>query len=176
MTKTDTVKLLAVISAAFPSIQVTEATVALWHELLGDMDLNLALTAAKKLILESPYPPTIADIRKRAVEIMTPPEDQVDAAGAWGEVMKALRFYGYYRETEALESMSPRVAKVVKYIGWREICLSEEPGVIRGQFLKMYAQVTEREQKEQLLPASLKETIQKLANEMNVKMLEEKTG
>jgi len=64
------------------------------------------------------------------------------------------------------------VAKVVKYLGWQEICLSEEPGVIRGQFLKMYAQVTEREQKERLLPAALKEDIKRLSDSMSMKMLE----
>ncbi len=171
MTKTETVKLLAVISAAFPNTQVTEATVALWHELLGDVDLNLALVAVKKLLLESPYPPTIADIRKRAVEIMTPLKDQVDAAEAWGEVEKAIRLYGYYSEAEALASMSPRVAKVVRYIGWREICLSEEPGVVRGQFLKMYQQVAEREQKEKLLPQGLRNEIQRLAAKINMKAI-----
>lgn len=164
MKKTETVQLLAVVNAAFPNMQVTEATVKLWHELLGDLDFNLAIAATKKLILESSYPPTIADIRKRAAEIMTPQE--IDAAEAWGEVERAIRKYGYYCESEALESMSPQVARVVRYIGWREICLSEEPGVVRGQFLKMYQQVSEREQKMRLLPQSLRDEIQKLAGHM----------
>lgn len=172
MKKTETVQLLAVINAAFPNMQVTEAMVNLWHELLGDIDFNLAKAAVKKLLLESPYPPTIADIRKQAVEIATPPEDRIDAAEAWGEVLRAIRFYGYYRQEEALESMSPRTAKVVRYMGWQEICLSEEPSVIRGQFLKMYNIVAEREKQERLLPVALKEEIQKLADKMSMKMLE----
>jgi len=171
MTKTDTVKLLAVISAAYPNMQITEATVALWHDLLGDLNFSLALTATKKLLLESPYPPTIADIRKQVADITTPQEDCIDAAKAWGEVERAIQYYGCYREVEALSSMSPQTAKVARYIGWREICLSEEPGVVRGQFLKMFSQIMERERKERLLPASLKETIQKLARGMDVKML-----
>jgi len=171
MTKTETVKLLAVISAAFPNIQVAEATVALWHELLGDLDLNLVLAATKKLILESPYPPTIADIRKQVVEITTPHDEKIDAATAWGEVEKAIQLYGYYREAEAMASMSPRTAKVVKYIGWQEICLSEEPGVVRGQFLKMYQQIAEREQKEKLLLQGLRDEMQRLVSRMNVKAI-----
>lgn len=171
MTKTDTVKLLAVINAAYPNMQISEATVSVWHELLGDLDINLVLAATKKLILESPYPPTIADIRKRAVEIMTLPEDRIDAAEAWGEVEKAIRWYGYYSEAEALASMSPRTAKVVRYIGWREICLNEEPGVVRGQFLKMYQQVQERDRREMLLPAGLRNEIQRLASRMELKVI-----
>ena len=67
--------------------------------------------------------------------------------------------------------MSPSVAKVVKYIGWQNICLNEEPGVVRGQFLKMYAQVAEREQKELLLPADLRQGIQRLAGMMDMKAI-----
>ncbi|KHO62687.1 Loader and inhibitor of phage G40P [Thermoanaerobacter sp. YS13] len=165
MKKTEIVKLLAVINAAFPNMQVTEAMVDLWHELLGDIDFNLAKAAVKKILLESPYPPTIADIRKQAAEIIMPKENKIDPAEAWGEVERAIRLYGSYMEEEALSSMSPAVARVVKYIGWREICLSEEPGVVRGQFLKMYQQLQERERKEALLPPDLKNEIQQIAQQ-----------
>jgi hypothetical protein len=161
--KTETVQLLAVVNAAFPNMQVTEVMVNIWHELLGDLDFGLAKAAVKKLLLESPYPPTIADIRKQVVQISTPLEDRIDGAQAWGEVEKAIQNYGYYRETEALANMPPRVAKVVRYIGWREICLSDEPGVVRGQFMKMFPQVAEREQKERLLPAALRKELHNVA-------------
>jgi hypothetical protein len=165
MKKTEVVKLLVVINAAFPNMQVTEAMVDLWHELLGDIDFNLAKAAVKKILLESPYPPTIADIRKQAAEIIMPKENKIDAAEAWGEVERAIRLYGSYMEEEAISSMSPAVARVVKYIGWREICLSEEPGVVRGQFLKMYQQLQERERKEALLPEGLKRDIAMLTEQ-----------
>jgi hypothetical protein len=171
--KTETVQLLAVINAAFPNMQVTEAMVSLWYELLGDIDFGLAKAAVKKLLLQSPYPPTIADIRKQALEIATPSEDRIDAAEAWGEVIEAIRHYGYYRQKDALESMSPRTAKVVRYMGWQEICHSERPDVVRGQFLKMYEIIANREKQERLLPATLRAEIKKLADSMSLKMLEE---
>lgn len=165
MTQNETARILAVIAAANPRFQVDEKgmTLKVWHELLGDLDYNIVQLAVKKLILEMPYPPAIADVRKRAVEVMTPPEDRIDASEAWGEVMQAIRLYGYYREAEALKSMSPKAAKVVRWMGWREICLSEEPGVVRGQFLKMYQQVAEREQKERLLPYEIRDDIRKIS-------------
>ncbi|HHY99997.1 MAG TPA: hypothetical protein GYA03_02760, partial [Tissierellia bacterium] len=46
-----------------------------------------------------------------------------------------------------------------------------EPGVVRGQFLKMYQQVAEREQKEKLLPKNLQNEIQKIAGKMNMKVI-----
>jgi hypothetical protein len=172
MKKTEIVKLLAIINTAFPNMQVTEAMVDLWYELLGDIDFITAQVAVKKLLLESPYPPAIADIRKQVAEITTPEENKMDPAEAWGEVEKAIRHYGSYREEEALASMSPAVAKVAKYMGWREICLSEEPGVVRGQFLKMFSQVQEREKKEALLPEKLKNDIAMLANKHDFKLIE----
>ena len=72
---------------------------------------------------------------------------------------------------EALKSMSPPTRKVVKYMSWGEICLSEKFGVTRGQFLKMYEIVAEREEKNRLLPADMKNKIgelAKLANKMNM--------
>lgn len=170
MNLNETSRILSVLAAAYPRFQVDEAGVTLkvWHRMLKDIDYKAAQLAAEKLILESPFPPSIADIRKAAAEVMTPPEERINSAQAWGEVEKAIRCFGYYREKEALESMSPRTAKVVKYMGWQEICLSDQPGVARGQFLKMYKTVSEREEKEKLLPISLKHEIQSLAGGMRM--------
>jgi hypothetical protein len=38
--------------------------VATWQECLGDLEYELVLQAVKKTIIESPYPPTIHEIRK----------------------------------------------------------------------------------------------------------------
>jgi hypothetical protein len=169
MTKAEVATILTVLAAVYPKFEVDDLKVHVWHEMLGDLDYDTANMAVKKLILENTFPPSIAEVRKAAMEILNP--DVMTAAEAWGEVERAVRTYGYYRETEALESMSPSVAKVVKYIGWQNICLNEEPGVVRGQFLKMYAQVAEREQKELLLPAGLRNDIQRLASRMELKVI-----
>ncbi|MDE4542283.1 replicative helicase loader/inhibitor [Thermoanaerobacterium sp. R66] len=174
MTLNETSRILSIIAAAYPRFQVDRAglTLQVWHEMLGDLDYRIVQMAVQKLILENPFPPAIADVRKLASEISTPKEEQLDPAEAWGEVEKAIRYFGSYREEEALASMSPAVAKVAKYMGWREICLSEEPGVVRGQFLKMFSQVQEREKKEALLPENLKNDIAMLANKHDFKLIE----
>lgn len=164
MKKTDIIKLLAIINTAFSNMQITESMVELWYELLGDLEFNLAIAAVKKLILESPFPPTIADIRKSAVEIMTPVEDRIDASTAWGEVARAIRLFGYPRPQEALESMSPRTRKVVEQMGWQEICQATEPGVVRGQFLRMYEAYSAREKQDALLPQKMRDEIKQIAN------------
>lgn len=170
MTKAETIKLLGMLSAAYPNMkEITELTVSIWHECLKDIDVNIALVAIKKNILESTYPPSIADIRKQIAEITTPEEMKIDSATAWGEVMNAIQNYGFYREAEALQSMSPITKKVVKYMSFREICLSENIGVTRGQFLKMYDVMAQREKQNNLLPESLNSEIKRISGSTDSK-------
>ena len=170
MTKGEVAKLLAVLAASYPKFEVDDLKVHVWHEMLGDLDYSIASMAIKKLIMQNTFPPAIAEVRKAALEIMRP---EVTGSEAWGEVIRAMRNYGYYREEEALASMSPTTARVVRYMGWREICLSEEPpGVLRGQFLKMYEQVAGLEQQQRLLPSDLQDEIKQLATKKGLQLLE----
>lgn len=171
MTKGEVAKLLAILAASYPKFEVDDLKVHVWHEMLGDLDYSIASMAIKKLIMQNTFPPAIAEVRKAAA-VLTGPE-QVTGSEAWGEVIRAIRNYGYYREEEALASMSPTTARVVRYMGWREICLSEEPpGVLRGQFLKMYEQVANREAEEKLLPPAFKDEAKRLAGKMDLRLLE----
>lgn len=166
MSKLDVIKLLGMIAVAYPNMkEVDDLTVETWYDCLSDIDLEVALAAVKKNILESPFPPTIADIRKQVADVVTLKEDKLDISEAWGEVVKAMQTHGSYSEIEALKSMNPTTKKVVKYMGWREICLSENLGVIRGQFLRMYETVAARERQDRLLPESFKKDIKQIAEQ-----------
>jgi hypothetical protein len=153
MTKKEMAVILKILTDTFKDFEANDSKFAIWYELLGDLDFKIVKIAVEKLIIQSPYVPAISDIRKQVVEIMHP---SIDATEAYGEVRRAIKEYGYDYAPEAFGSMSPLTRKVCEYIGWQNICLSEEPSVIRGQFLKMYEQLREREQKEMLLPEGLK--------------------
>ncbi|TCU72894.1 loader and inhibitor of G40P protein [Tissierella praeacuta] len=169
MRKSEVIKLLGMISGAYPNMkEITDLTVDIWYDCLKDMDIEVALLAIKKHILESPFPPSVSDIRKQLSEVTTPENERLDGASGWGEVIKAIKEYGYYREKEALESMTPVTRKVVKYMGWQEICHSEKPDVVRGQFLKMYEIVGERERQSRLLPLDFKEEITRIVESRKV--------
>lgn len=172
MKKTDVIKILTMLSSAYPNMkEITEITVDIWYDCLKDIDVKVAIPAIKKHILESPFSPSVADVRKQIAEVTTPEEDRIDGSKAWGEVISAIRGYGYYRKEEALENMSPTTAKVVKYMGWQEICHSEKPDVVRGQFLKMYNTVAEREKQDRLLPGDFKKEINEIAENNGSKVL-----
>ncbi len=170
MTKKELAKITNAISIAYPRFEATIELLELWYELLGDLDYQVTSIAVKKLLLESPYPPSISDIRKRATELLNP-NAGITSADAWGEVMKAISNYGSYREEEALNSMSERTRRVVKYLNWKEICMSDKLGIIRSQFNNMYEQVTQRENNENLLPRNIKQDIAKLTKVIDIKQI-----
>lgn len=173
MTLNETKNLLAWTIANFPSMQERDMgpTAKLWHQMLKDIPYAIAEKAIFKILATAKFFPTVSEILEAIADITNP--ELNTAAQAWGEVERAISLYGHSRGAEALESMSPRTAKVVGYMGWREICLSTEPGVERGQFLKMYQRVSEREQKERVLPENLKADIKRIGESMSVKMITE---
>jgi hypothetical protein len=170
MTKGEVAKLLVVLAASYPKFEVDDVKVQVWYEMLGDLDYAVASMAVKKIIMQNTFPPAIAEVRKAVTELMNP--EQVTSSEAWGEVTRAIRNYGYYREGEALASMSPITAQLVRYMGWREICMSEDIGVIRGQFLRMYEQIATREQEKQLLSPTMQTEIKKLAKKYDIRLIE----
>jgi hypothetical protein len=95
-----------------------------------------------------------AVFRGVAAEITNP---KIPTAGeAYEEVLKAIRNFGGYRESEAMQSMSPLTQKAVKAVGWKSLCYSEQPDIIRAQFRKAYEALEKREQNEAKVPERLK--------------------
>lgn len=135
-----------------------EKTQVYW-DALNDLPFEVAMAAGRKVIatLENPFLPMPAVFRGMAVGITGP--KILSAPDAYAEVIRAIRNFGSYKQKEALESMTPLVRKAVEAIGWKELCLSEEPDVIRGQFRMAYEALEKREMIDAKTPQSLKEII-----------------
>ncbi|PHJ36849.1 hypothetical protein P378_20015 [Desulforamulus profundi] len=166
MTKTETAKLLSYITAVYPNIDIRQGTIEAWHDLLNDIPYEIAKAAVKKVLAEQEILclPAVGKIRAAAVELTTP--RLPSASEAWGEVTRAMRLYGYYRPDEALASMSPATAAVVKRFGWREMCACEEPEVLRGQFRMAYEQYAAREREMAIMPADIRQLINGVAERL----------
>lgn len=165
MTVDEAIGIIDILGAAYPTYrqfadpnQIAKTAEA-WAVLLDDCPTELVLKAVKRHCLLSKFPPTVAELRENAFAVINP-NGEITIEEAWGEVVKAIRYYGSYREEEALNSLSPPVRKVAKSMGWRELCLSEEPDVIRGQFRKMYEASARRGKQEMLLPEGFKQLIE----------------
>lgn len=156
MTLKEAANLVAWAVANFPALQERDMrpTAELWARVLSDIPYDVAEAALLQVLTGARYFPSVAEIRQAAVNLM---RGQAPAAvDAWGEVQAAIRRYGYYREAEALTSMSPEVAHVVRAIGWQEICASQEPDVVRGQFRRAYEEYVTRRQAEAVMPDEVK--------------------
>lgn len=168
MNLTETSKLMAIISASYNNFESNPDKVKVWHGLLGDLDYNIAGLAIQKLIIDSPYPPTIHDIRKKVLEVQYP--DLPTPAEAWHILTKNISRYGSYRASEGIAALPPVVRETAQYMGYVEICRSEDPeGVLRAQFMKMYEQVLSRQREQAMLPEPIKEQIRLISEK--VKML-----
>lgn len=151
-----------------------ELMINTWQECLSDLEYNLVMQAVKKSILENPFPPTIHDVRKNAVEIMNPPNMQKTAIEAWEEAYSMICNGGYMTQEE-FEKHSSEVKKFFGNVRQvKELALTDLKTVntvTKGQFLKQYDLLIERQKQENLLPKKFKEQLEKIGN---IKKLEEK--
>lgn len=179
MNKTETIQVITLLAGNYDSIankdkNQKQLMIATWLECLGDLDYQLVLQAVKKTIIESPYPPTIHEIRKNAVEIVNP-TTQKTGIEAWEEAYKMI-CNGSYMTQEEFASHSPEVKK---FFGSKEQLKAYATNtdfnmdVVRSNFLKQYDVLVNREKQQKLLPEKMQNMIGNLANKMDVKKLGE---
>lgn len=149
-----------------------EKTQVYW-DALNDLPFNVAMIAAKKVIatLENPFLPMPAVFRKAAIEVTN--QQSMTAAEGWGEAQRAIRNYGYYREVEGMESLSPLTKRTMQSIGWQSFCASENEGVLRGQFIKLYEQLEHREEEKKLIPKQISSFIEQITNKKSIEAQKE---
>ena len=171
MKKSEMVQIITLLAGNYESIanksQVQrEMMLNTWQECLGDLDYKLVLQAVKKTIISSPYPPTIHEIRKNAIEI-SKPTTQKTAIEAWDEALKMISG-GLYMTDEQFNQYSPEVKNFFGSVNQvRQLAMVDMDTintVTKGQFLKQYDVLIEREKPENLLPQPLKEMMEGLAD------------
>lgn len=182
MTRQETVVILTLLAGNYESFAKRTETdeqvkimVDTWLECLGDLDYRLVLEAVKKTMITSLYPPTIADIRKNAVEMINL-STQKTAIEAWNEAY-AMICNGLYMREEDFELASPEVRKFFGNVRQvRELAQTDTAtvnSVTKGQFLKQYEVIVNREKEQKLLPQSMQDFTKQLAEKMSVKQIGE---
>ena len=141
----------------------------LWFEQLQDIPYMVAETGLRKWVSLNKWSPSIADIREMATSISF--GELPDWGEAWEEVCKAIRQYGSYRAVDALESLSPLARKATERMGFRNLCMSENPSADRANFRMVYETLAEREKKNAQLPEPLKLAMSRM---QGIKFIESK--
>lgn len=134
-------------------------SVKVWYELLKDIPYELANISIQRHMATNKFPPTVAEIREGVVKSVTKP---LDWASGWDQVRKAISKHGMYRAQEAYNSMDDITRNVVKRLGWKEICGSENYMQDRANFRMTYEQEQARQKETALLTAELNRQIDRL--------------
>ena len=131
-----------------------DKTMELWFMQLQDIPYRLAEVGLQKWVSLNKWSPSIAEIREMATSISC--GELPDWGEAWEEVCRAIRKYGFYRATDALESLSPLTRKATERIGFVNLCISENTSADRANFRIIYESLAEREKKDAQLPKTVK--------------------
>ena len=193
MNKKEVAALFGLISALFPRdekfAKADKMMVTAWAEMLADIPLDKAKEAVKYAVATSPFPPSICEIRNYAVKIsensLRSPEE------AWKIALDAMRTYntrtvpieGFnsreYKfvkfgepvkirpsglEYEAKRHVPPDVWEVMELMGYADMCASENPDVLRGQFMKIWSNKTSREHEYRVVSPIVPQIAERLVN------------
>lgn len=179
MNKMETTQIITLLAGNYDNISQKDKLqkqlmINTWQECLGDLDYKIVLQAVKKTIIESPYPPTIHDIRKNAIELVNPSTKRT-AIEAWDEAYKMICNGAYMTQ----EQFNEHSAEVKKFFGSPAQVKAYATNVdfnmdvVRSNFLKQYELIVDRENKQKLLPQKMQDMINQLTDKMSIKELGE---
>lgn len=175
MQKKEVVKLLSYLNCCYqqtfkyPKEDAKESKLILevWFDFLQYYEKEVVFKIVKRLVINHKnYPPQIGEIVKEIESSKLKAVDKISASKAWSLVLKAVRKFGYYRPTKAMDSLPATVKKAVEeFGGFAAICHSQcNNTYVRAQFMKTYQNLKKEREKYQLLPEALE-----------TKLLKEKT-
>lgn len=140
---------------------VNGAAIQLWYEEFKELSYEDVAIALRRHVNTSKWCPTIAEL-KEAVVINTAGEK--DWGDAWKECLEAIHKYGRNREEEAMENMSTLTRLVVKRLGYKDLCNSEDQMADRANFRMVFEQVSKNEYEKAALPYGLQKQIAKIGD------------
>jgi len=151
---------IALLTGAFPNVQVEKGTIIVYQKFLADLDPELMILAVQTAIARHPYAtwPTIAEIRSVYAEISNP--DVPSTAEAWGQAIAELNSYSGYPSTH------PLVKATLKAMGRQTIMQYDNMGVLYAHFSKAYEQIVAREKQNLTMLPEVREHVARL-NEGN---------
>ena len=191
MTKKETAAMFALISALYPRdekfAKVDKEAILAWHEMLEDIPFDVAKAAIKASVATSPFPPQICDIRNYATRLTG--ERRLTADEAWGIACDMMRKYGLNmvykdgyvpteepivkfgepiriqpnpKEYEAKRHCPPEVWALMERMGYKDMYMSENPDVVRGQFMRAWSNHDKEEYEKRVIGGVLPQFLKDL--------------
>lgn len=140
MTKTEALKLVTMVGAAFPRAPLPQPTVELYLELLQPLDVASTHAAILAILDEGrQFPPSFGEIRQAEARVR---QVRPTTEEAWGLVKAQVRSVGSYGRFEGHRL----VAEAVDLFGWQELCRAthDQDPANRAHFYRTYESVCRR--------------------------------
>lgn len=182
MTREETIKVLAVLKAAYPAFyrgmkaDELNGIVNLWASQFEGDDYKTVGAAVQAHIATDTkgYPPHIGAI-KEAIRKITQP-DEMSEMEAWGYVASALRNSGYNSVTE-FDKLPPVVRRIVgspsQLREWAMMDSDTVQSVVQSNFMRSYRARAQHEREYLALPENVRELMAQLAGSMAIPALKE---
>lgn len=148
------------LSAAYTSDNFipNEYTFNLWYKALHDIDYVTLNKAAQAYMMTNKFPPTIADIRRIACDLVLP-ADEI-AAEEWQRLMKALGQAGRPDAVEYWKALPEITREIVggfsEFREWSLLPITDLMTVHRPMFIKRYEERMKRKRLTAPLPVQLR--------------------
>ena len=146
--------------AAYPrdNFVPNEFTFNLWYRALCDFDYVTLNRAAQAYMMAEKFPPTIADIRRLACDMVLP-ADQI-AAEEWQRLMKALGQAGRPDAVEYWQKLPEVTREIVggfsEFQEWSMLPVTDLMTVHRPMFIKRFEERTRQKRLTAPLPVQLR--------------------
>jgi len=147
-------------------------TSELWAEFFSNDELALVALAVKSLITTLEYPPTIADVKKEITKLTSAAAGEPTSIDEWNAIRKALKnsIYGAEEEFKKLPPIAKRFVGFPQQLrDWGMMC-DFNADVVRGQFLKQYDALKERQRYAEMLNGQ--QGLRDLLNNSSLKAIE----
>ena len=167
--------MLAGMRSAYPNAKIAETKegMEMWFKMLEDLPYQAVSLALQAHISSNIFPPTIADLRKRA----TTPKKR-DWAQGYELLRRAISLYGVYREAEALEWIENQdsfTAQIVRRLNFKELCVSEDVKADRANFRMAFQSGYEYEEATRAIPVGVQKALENFSDGLKMEALEEWT-
>jgi hypothetical protein len=180
MSREETVKVLAVLRAAYPNFYKgmskddLVAIVNLWHTMFA-ADSYEAVSAAVLALIASKansFPPVIGEIRQKMSDLEQ--GNSLTELEAWGLVSQAAAngYYGYKEEYEKLPPIVRRaVGRAEQLRDWAQMDAETFQSVVASNFMRVFRSVDKREKEVGMLPAEVQRLVLEAGNKMSLPSL-----
>ena len=141
-TEIEILHVLKILGDVYPSYQLSSPAIEVYVRLLEDIPSLVLEQSALDHISRSSFFPSIAELRSAAFSIVESSDPIPTGYEAWSEVQVEIQRVGYCNQPQF---GNPIAAQVVNQLGWRYLCLSENPMADRAHFIQAYQAIADRE-------------------------------